>query len=148
MKIYKCDGETFYGKIKCSSEIEREEPNEWITIAGVVYNGLEDRKNISSGMELHFCSKKCLNNYLFKNSPDIEELILINEGFKFASNNLKVEKRVKRKQELGKYLKLKYEYCFTDVGGLMNSVFDYSDEEKEYIRESYDEDQDMTKVID
>jgi hypothetical protein len=137
MKIYKCDGETFYGSVNCSNSIEREEPTEWITISGVVNNGLKDRKNISSGMELHFCSKECLNNYLFKNKPDTKELVLINEGFEFNLKHLDIKQRIERKHEFAKYIESKYSYCITDIRERLNSVFDYTKEEKDYLTDDF-----------
>ena len=74
MKIYKCDGESYANNEKCENtttqEIRVNSPKDWITIdVNRIENDLPENRLVACAKNmLHFCSKKCLNNYLFKDN--------------------------------------------------------------------------------
>lgn len=66
MIIYKCDGNSFSTGKKCSNEVTRDLPDWWLTINGSIKNGLHDAHYIEANGTYHFCSRRCLENFLFK----------------------------------------------------------------------------------
>lgn len=66
MLIYKCDGESYTTGGKCESESENELPERWLVISGKIKNGLYDAHYIECNGTRHFCSRRCLENFLFK----------------------------------------------------------------------------------
>lgn len=72
MIIYKCDGERFSPARKCQSIYEApskdDKPYKWITINWSVKNELRDARLIEGNGLVHFCSRECLEFYLFKNN--------------------------------------------------------------------------------
>lgn len=70
MIVYKCDGKRFSNNAKCKSEYETKHADDfpkWLTISGAIINNLPDRQSNNYNGELHFCSKTCLDFFLFKN---------------------------------------------------------------------------------
>lgn len=72
MIIYKCDGERFHDNKKCErfyeSKSKDDKPFKWITINWSVNNELPDARLIQGNGLVHFCSRECLEFYLFKNN--------------------------------------------------------------------------------
>lgn len=66
MLVYKCDGHLFSTRRKCSNEVTSDLPEWWLTISGKIKNGLHDAHYIEANGTYHFCSKGCLENFLFK----------------------------------------------------------------------------------
>lgn len=66
MLVYKCDGESFSTGKKCGNEVENELPERWLSINGKIKNGLYDAHYIECNGLRHFCSRRCLENFLFK----------------------------------------------------------------------------------
>lgn len=66
MLLYKCDGESYSTRRKCSNEVTRDLPEWWLTFSGKIKNGLHDAHYIEANGTYHFCSKRCLENFLFK----------------------------------------------------------------------------------
>lgn len=66
MLVYKCDGESFSTGKKCEREVENELPARWLIITGNIKNGLYDAHYIECNGTRHFCSRRCLENFLFK----------------------------------------------------------------------------------
>jgi hypothetical protein len=66
MLIYKCDGESYSTGKKCESEAENELPTRWLSITGKIKNGLYDAHYLECNGVRHFCSRRCLENFLFK----------------------------------------------------------------------------------
>jgi hypothetical protein len=65
MLVYKCDGESYIAGKKCTSEARDELPTTWLLISGKIKNGLRDAHYIETNGTRHFCSRKCLENFLF-----------------------------------------------------------------------------------
>lgn len=84
MITYSCDGKQFFGGYKCHKKETNEVPKNWLIIdVNYIENKLGNKRlNSMGGGILHFCSKECLNNYLFKNMPDFEELRVYYSIFK------------------------------------------------------------------
>lgn len=72
MIIYKCDGERYSPDKKCGQTYEAtskdDKPYKWITINWSVKNELPDARLIEGNGLVHFCSRECLEFYLFKNN--------------------------------------------------------------------------------
>lgn len=72
MIIYQCDGERYSPSKKCTKTFEAkteiDKPWQWLTISGKIKNELMDRRVIQSHGTMHFCSRECLEFYLFKNN--------------------------------------------------------------------------------
>lgn len=66
MIAYKCDGQV-YGSKDCPTEWTGGFPEHWLMIDGSIKNGLPDSHVITCDGGMHFCSRKCLENFLFKN---------------------------------------------------------------------------------
>lgn len=66
MLLYKCDGESYSTRRKCSNEVPRDLPEWWLTFSGKIKNGLHDAHYIEANGTYHFCSRRCLENFLFK----------------------------------------------------------------------------------
>jgi len=70
MIVFKCDGERWAGE-KCKNECEAhtvdEKPFRWISINGSIKNELPDARLIEGHGLKHFCSRECLEYFLFKN---------------------------------------------------------------------------------
>ena len=77
MRVFKCDGkrfsdgkqcvkETEYGSSQIGSEIEY--PDHWITIRGKIVNSTNESHHLMSNCEHHFCSRQCLELFLFKDT--------------------------------------------------------------------------------
>jgi hypothetical protein len=66
MLVYKCDGESYWTGKKCASEVEGELPTRWLSITGNIKNGLHDAHYLECNGMKHFCSPRCLENFLFK----------------------------------------------------------------------------------
>lgn len=66
MVVYKCDGDSFGGG-KCSNEVTREMPDWWLMISGKIKNGLRDAHYLEANGTYHFCSRRCFENFFFKN---------------------------------------------------------------------------------
>lgn len=66
MLVYKCDGESYIASRKCSSESKDELPETWLMISGKIKNGLHDAHYLEANGTRHFCSRKCLESFLFK----------------------------------------------------------------------------------
>lgn len=66
MLVYKCDGKTFSTGKKCASEEKDELPTSWLLISGKIKNGLYDAHYIEANGSWHFCSLRCLENFLLK----------------------------------------------------------------------------------
>lgn len=77
MLVYKCDGESYSTGKKCASEAEDELPTRWLSITGNIKNGFHDAHYLECNGMKHFCSRRCLENFLFKdvNPPQTERLI-------------------------------------------------------------------------
>jgi hypothetical protein len=96
MIIYKCDGHKFKGDIKCLSTYEsfdgKNTPFRWITFDGSIINETLDAHTIQSGGLRHFCSRECLENFLFKNDmadrirQGMKHLKMLHETIKKAEN--------------------------------------------------------------
>lgn len=76
MKIYKCDGE-IYSNSKCCEKEEYDEvggsPEKWLTIkVDFISNQLPNARLLKAGEKsLHFCSRQCLENYLFMDEKEV-----------------------------------------------------------------------------
>lgn len=68
MIIYKCDGESFSTRKKCVNEEKDELPTRWLSITGKIKNGLDDAHYIECNGTRHFCSRRCLESFLFKDA--------------------------------------------------------------------------------
>jgi hypothetical protein len=66
MLVYKCDGESYSTGNKCVSEAENEFPTRWLVISGKIKNGLHDAHYLEANGTRHFCSRRCLESFLFK----------------------------------------------------------------------------------
>lgn len=66
MLVYKCDGESYSTGKKCDNEVEDELPERWLSITGKIKNGLYDAHYLECNGTKHFCSRRCLENFLFK----------------------------------------------------------------------------------
>jgi hypothetical protein len=66
MLVYKCDGKLYSTGIKCENEVQNELPERWLSINGQIKNGLHDAHYIECNGLRHFCSRRCLENFLFK----------------------------------------------------------------------------------
>ena len=66
MIVYKCDGESFTTGKKCEREAEDELPDSWLMISGKIKNGLHDAHYLQTNGTRLFCSRRCLENFLFK----------------------------------------------------------------------------------
>lgn len=66
MLVYKCDGESFATGKKCASEVKNDLPEWWLLISGKIKNGLHDAHYLECNGTRHFCSRRCLENFLFK----------------------------------------------------------------------------------
>lgn len=66
MIVYKCDGESFTTGKKCEREAEDELPDSWLMISGKSKNGLHDAHYLQTNGTRLFCSRRCLENFLFK----------------------------------------------------------------------------------
>lgn len=78
MKVYKCDGHFFSSDLPCQNEEYYEQkgyPEGWLTIkVDWISNQLPNSRLLEAGNQsLHFCSQKCLENYLFKDIKAIEQ---------------------------------------------------------------------------
>jgi hypothetical protein len=90
MLVYKCDGESYATSKKCKSEAENELPERWLTIAGRIKNGLYDAHYLECNGTRHFCSRRCLENFLFKDvNPPAESL---------ATNTMITDPNVKQEE--------------------------------------------------
>lgn len=66
MLVYKCDGESYTTSKKCASEAQDELPETWLLISGKIKNGLHDAHYLETNGTRHFCSRRCLESFLFK----------------------------------------------------------------------------------
>jgi hypothetical protein len=66
MLVYKCDGESYSTGNKCKIEVQNELPTWWLSITGKIINGLYDAHYVECNGVRHFCSRRCLENFLFK----------------------------------------------------------------------------------
>ena len=66
MLVYKCDGELYSTGKKCVNEVENELPERWLSITGNIKNGLYNAHYIECNGVRHFCSRRCLEYFLFK----------------------------------------------------------------------------------
>jgi hypothetical protein len=66
MLVYKCDGESYSTGNRCKNEVENELSTWWLSITGKIINGLHDAHYLECNGEKHFCSRRCLENFLFK----------------------------------------------------------------------------------
>lgn len=66
MLVYKCNGQSYSTFKKCENEVENELPGSWLSITGKIKNGLRDAHYIECNGAWHFCSRRCLENFLFK----------------------------------------------------------------------------------
>lgn len=66
MLVYKCDGESYSTGKKCASQVENNLPEWWLLISGKIKNGLNDAHYLECNGTRHFCSRRCLENFLFK----------------------------------------------------------------------------------
>lgn len=66
MLVYKCDGESYSTGKKCASQVENDLPEWWLLISGKIKNGLNDAHYLECNGTRHFCSRRCLENFLFK----------------------------------------------------------------------------------
>ena len=122
MKVYKCDGETFYGKHKCWKETENDLPDNWLTIKGSIENGLPDRKVITSNETLHFCSRGCFLSYFFKNKPTYEDLSIYYNFFKAGiDKNIDKKEIDKRFIDYGNEYIRNFKECTEDLKILLDS---------------------------
>lgn len=103
MIIYKCDGHRYEDGIKCESTYKVDDitefPRGWISIDGSIKNDNSDAHIIEANGMHHYCSRKCLENSLFKNgqAKDIAKqgkllkeaytsLILVGNNFNLPTN--------------------------------------------------------------
>ena len=108
MITYSCDGDQFFGNYKCPNKEINEVPEKWMIIdAKSIINKLDNAKLNSMGNgTLHFCSKQCLNNFLFKNMPDYKELSIYFSIFKSgARTENKAIEEVELKKRFLEYVK-------------------------------------------
>lgn len=72
MIIYKCDGSRYSDNTECGNTHRATDggdmPKRWISINGNIKNGLSDARLIEGNGLIHFCSRECLEFYLFKNN--------------------------------------------------------------------------------
>jgi hypothetical protein len=66
MLVYKCDGESYWTGKKCASEVKDELPTMWLSITGNIKNGFHDAHYLECNGMKHFCSPRCLENFLLK----------------------------------------------------------------------------------
>ena len=66
MLVYKCDGSLYSTGSNCSNEAKDDLPERWLTIVGKIKNGLRDAHYIEANGTYHFCSRRCFENFLFK----------------------------------------------------------------------------------
>ncbi len=70
MICFKCDGYNYEKEKQCISEYEADDlndyPDHWLVIRGSIKSGLPNARLLENNDAiLHFCSSKCLNDYLF-----------------------------------------------------------------------------------
>lgn len=76
MKVFQCDGEEYLTGKPCEKTTSDVGVSDWLEIEfHSISNGLSN-KHIDTATDgcLHFCSKECMNNYFFKNYPNMKEL--------------------------------------------------------------------------
>lgn len=71
MRICKCDGKEFGSGKECNKQFIAKDgfktPDGWISIEGKIYNNHKNAHVVeSNGETKDFCSKECLNNFLFQ----------------------------------------------------------------------------------
>lgn len=89
MLVYKCDGESYSTGKKCASQVENDLPEWWLLISGKIKNGLNDAHYLECNGTRHFCSRRCLENFLFKDVNPTSGQAGINYNMK--DPNLKAE---------------------------------------------------------
>ena len=87
MIICKCDN--------CGKEHEHYEPDNWLNINGEIQNNLKYRAVVSVSRNLHFCSRNCIERYLFM-YPNLDLFEKEIKGFKFAIDKTDLTDREKR----------------------------------------------------
>jgi hypothetical protein len=91
MLVYKCDGDSYSTGKKCGNEAENELPERWLSISGKIKNGLYDAHYIECNGVRHFCSRRCLENFLFKDVIPLADSPALNTMNNFDPNAKQAE---------------------------------------------------------
>lgn len=71
MIVYKCDGSRYSDNFQCSStfesKFEGDKPYKWIYFNGSIVNEKDESRLKQGNGTFHFCSRACLDFFLWKN---------------------------------------------------------------------------------